>query len=360
MNTSSDNSSYDVFLCHNAKDKVEVRAIKQVLIDHGINAWMDEDGLLVGKSWYEQIFESIGTFRSIAVFIGAHGIGDIQKQEIENALRTFESEGKPVIPVILKGFRDANPDIPPFVEAQLISKMNWVDFNVGKRIALIRLIAGIKRTPPEDVVLCASDAYNRIPDPTLAKSYRSRFCIWWVLLHLVGFVAISLLSEFDITNTLTLVSVILTTLFILFFLLHTGFRQMSLEGIQADRIGIVFGILFGTAASVFIIQQASGPELLKSIGALATCIATGILAGAAGSWIFGAIASILAGFGAIVASSLAPWFSSAAEVGTEQLPTGVIWISLSVGTVIWAFLLAYILLSIFSHHQLFKSKTFLT
>lgn len=345
-----------VFLCHNSQDKSEVRIVRDILAENDIEAWLDEDELLVGHSWYEQIFNKIGDFSAMAVFIGPYGIGDVQKQEIRNALRNFEKQGKPVIPVILKGYHEAQPEIPPFIKDQLVDGINNVDFGIGRDIAIRRLVAGVRRVPPRSVELAPSDAADRLPDSGQAKRHRPLFRLAWIALHLIGFVAISLLSESSLAQPAALSGVLLVTSLILGGLLLSGRRQALYEGVPLDYTGAAIGFILGIIGSGLIIQQAPDQsELLKAIGALATATATGALAGSAGGWPAAIGGAIVASLGASGAAIAAPLFSIASEGAGPQIPTGMVWAALLVGTIVWATILSQFLIFLFSNYKLVRS-----
>ena len=76
-------SYFDVFLCHNDKDKPPVAAIEAKLRDNSINPFFDKLVLLPGRSILEKIESDFNQSMSCAVFIGPHGIGLIQKQKLK-------------------------------------------------------------------------------------------------------------------------------------------------------------------------------------------------------------------------------------------------------------------------------------
>ncbi len=45
-----ESGDYDVFMCHNSKDKPEVKVIGERLKEHGILPWLDESELRAGQA----------------------------------------------------------------------------------------------------------------------------------------------------------------------------------------------------------------------------------------------------------------------------------------------------------------------
>jgi HD superfamily phosphohydrolase len=129
--------TFDVFLCHNSKDKAEVKRIGVLLKKKGISPWLDEWELPPGSRWQKVLQEQIKNIKSVAVFIGADGVGPWQDIEIEAFLLEFVKKNCKVIPVILKGCL-VNPEIPPF-----LGSVTYVNFNMKQPNAINNLVWGI-------------------------------------------------------------------------------------------------------------------------------------------------------------------------------------------------------------------------
>jgi hypothetical protein len=128
---------FDVFLCHNGKNKPRVKEIGEKLKEQGILPWLDEWELCPGLSWQRLLEKQIRQIKSAAVFVGKDGIGPWQQQEIEAFLRQFVKRGCPVIPVLLPD-APRKPKLPIFLES-----MTWVDFRSQDPDPMERLIWGI-------------------------------------------------------------------------------------------------------------------------------------------------------------------------------------------------------------------------
>ena len=108
-------NSYDVFMCHNSEDKLEVRRIAMRLRSHGILPWLDEWELRPGLPWQQTLEEQIENIKSAAIFVGNSEIGPWQNMELNAFIRQFVQRQCPVIPVVLKtcGYCWRTPIIVP-------------------------------------------------------------------------------------------------------------------------------------------------------------------------------------------------------------------------------------------------------
>ncbi len=151
-------TSFDVFLCHNSKDKDEVKKVAEQLQAYAIRPWLDEWELPPGQPWQPLIEEQIKRIPSAAVFVGENDMGPWQKQETYALLNQFVQRGSPVIPVLLKT-ASGRPDLPPF-----LGNMTWVDFQKQQPDPLTQLIWGITGKKPD------SRAQQRTVDHTAPAS----------------------------------------------------------------------------------------------------------------------------------------------------------------------------------------------
>lgn len=138
------NNEFDVFLCHNIKDKVFIKKIGEQLKSLGIRPWLDEWELVPGRPWTHALEAQIENIHSVAVFVGPDGVGPWQRSEIDAYLRKFHSLGTPVIPVILPACEEA-PDIPVFLEG-----FQQVDFRKEEPNPYSQLVWGITGKKPEE------------------------------------------------------------------------------------------------------------------------------------------------------------------------------------------------------------------
>jgi hypothetical protein len=133
---------FDVFLCHNSKDKPSVRKLYNSLIERGVSPWFDEEHLRPGLPWQRELEATIPRIKSAAVIVGPHGQGPWQDIELESFLREFARRGCALIPVLLEDSGEA-PLLPLFLQA-----FTWVDFRKSLPDPWRGLIWGITGTRP--------------------------------------------------------------------------------------------------------------------------------------------------------------------------------------------------------------------
>lgn len=132
-----ESSDFDVFLCHNNRDKPEVKEIGMKLKEYGILPWLDEWNLRPGFPWQPALEEQIERIKAAAVFVGTSGVGPWQDIELRGFLQQFVARQCPVIPVILPDC-DKVPELPVFLQ-----NMTWVDFRKRDPDPIDQLIWGI-------------------------------------------------------------------------------------------------------------------------------------------------------------------------------------------------------------------------
>ncbi|MGO9515667.1 MAG: TIR domain-containing protein [Candidatus Korobacteraceae bacterium] len=130
-------NDYDVFLCHNSKDKEKVKAIGKRLKENGILPWLDVWDVRPGARWQDVLEQQLKSIKSVAVFIGPSGSGPWQDLEIQRILQHFAKHRQPIIPVILEG-RKGRPQFPGF-----LSLWHVVDMRQDEPDPIEQLIWGI-------------------------------------------------------------------------------------------------------------------------------------------------------------------------------------------------------------------------
>lgn len=134
---------FDVFLCHNSKDKPAVIEVAEQLKQRQIKPWLDIWELPPGRSWQASLEQQIDQIGAAAVFVGSSGFGPWQSEEIKVFLREFVSRQCPVIPVLLSDAPE-EPQLPLFLRDLI-----WVDFRIQQPDPMGQLIWGITGIKPE-------------------------------------------------------------------------------------------------------------------------------------------------------------------------------------------------------------------
>lgn len=117
---------YDVFLCHNTKDKQAVIKLGEQLKERGILPWLDIWEIRPGIRWQKELQRTIRSIKSAAVFIGPRSVGPWQELEVEAILREFAKRNRPIIPVIMKA-RKGRPRLPAFLDSWQLVDMRKPD-----------------------------------------------------------------------------------------------------------------------------------------------------------------------------------------------------------------------------------------
>ncbi|HLK61691.1 MAG TPA: TIR domain-containing protein [Chthonomonadaceae bacterium] len=120
---------FDVFLCHNSKDKPHVRRLKEKLDGEGLVCWMDEKALLPGDQFVPSLETIVSTVPAALVIVGANWMGRWQQQEYYALFQRFterqQREGERsfrLIPVLLPD-APLQPELPTFLQG-----IHWTDF----------------------------------------------------------------------------------------------------------------------------------------------------------------------------------------------------------------------------------------
>ena len=134
---------YNVFLCHNSKDKPIVRKLRDALKARGLRTWFDDDQLIPGRPWLEALEKAIESIGAAAVCVGPSDFGPWQNREMRAYIERFVRNKAAVIPVLLPGATET-PKLPVF-----LSPFTWVDLRDGlSEDGLHRLTCGIRGTAP--------------------------------------------------------------------------------------------------------------------------------------------------------------------------------------------------------------------
>jgi len=136
-------SQYDVFLCHNSKDKRAVDKIRELLQSRKITCFIDKHSLESFQDFEKQLEEAISQARSAAIFLGKSGWGSYQLKEID--LFTKKLTEYPNYRMGLVRLPGCPDDISIYLKGKLsgIKAYHWVDFYQEDVDPIEKLIEGI-------------------------------------------------------------------------------------------------------------------------------------------------------------------------------------------------------------------------
>ena len=222
-----------VFLCHSSQDKPAVRELYHRLRDEGLEPWLDEENLLPGQNWQEEIPKAVQSSDAVIVFLSNNSVskaGYVQK-EIKYALDIADEQPEGAIFII--PLRLEKCEVPN--RLRHLHYVDWFDEAGYKRLkrALQKRIKELQESdktlnrssepayspsipskrPPTET---ASPSQTRIPQQTshplkrnLMASFRDP--IWQMIGALVAIIALvwSVYANKDVPDSAT-VSGILT------------------------------------------------------------------------------------------------------------------------------------------------------
>jgi GUN4-like/TIR domain len=134
-----DYSQFDVFLCHNSKEKPQVEEIREQLKARQIYAFLDKYDFEPFRPWQKQLEEIIPRIKSAAVFLGPSGVGSWEDMEMSEFLQEFVERDLRMGLVILPGCPDKLVEEVP----RWLKKFHRVDFRQTTPDPMNQLIWGI-------------------------------------------------------------------------------------------------------------------------------------------------------------------------------------------------------------------------
>jgi proteasome lid subunit RPN8/RPN11/uncharacterized ubiquitin-like protein YukD len=125
-----------IFLCHSSKDKKIVRDLYNRLRNDGFHPWLDEEELLPGQDWNQEIIKAVRSSDIVIVCLSEKSVnkaGYVQK-EIKHALDVADEQ--PEGGIFLIPLKLEECEVP-----QRLSKWQWVNFfeNEGYKRLLLAL-----------------------------------------------------------------------------------------------------------------------------------------------------------------------------------------------------------------------------
>jgi hypothetical protein len=111
-----------VFLCHATKDKPAIRALYRHLAAEGADVWLDEEKLLPGQNWQDEISRAVKESDVVIICLSHNSItkeGYVQK-EIKYALDTAEEKPEGTIYIIPVKLEDC-------VVPQRLNNLQWAN-----------------------------------------------------------------------------------------------------------------------------------------------------------------------------------------------------------------------------------------
>ena len=173
-----------VFLCHGSEDKVEVRNLYRKLRDDGADPWLDEENLLPGQRWQDEIPKAVQNSDVALICLSEHSTrrdGYIQ-EEIRFALDIAERQREQIflIPVKLEECQ-----VPP-----RLKDYQWV--NLREEKGYQRLIRALQQCANRLAVQMpkSSGTYTFVTKSTSRLTRRQLVTYWGAFVAVLGFIAL--------------------------------------------------------------------------------------------------------------------------------------------------------------------------
>lgn len=148
--------SLRVFICHSSDDKSIVRDVSRKLRAEGIEPWLDEEDLLPGQDWNQEITQAVRSSDTVIVCLSQGSInkrGYVQK-EIKYALDVADEQPDGTIFLIPVKLEECN--IP-----ERLRRWQWV--NLQEQGSFEKLVRALRiRAESIGIVIVDSDRELRI------------------------------------------------------------------------------------------------------------------------------------------------------------------------------------------------------
>ena len=111
-----------VFLCHSSEDKPAVRELYRQLLSDGFDPWFDEENLIGGQEWEEEIFKAVRSADVVVVCLAKHWVNSAgyTQKEIKLALDVADEQPEGAIFIIPLRLDDC--DVP-----KRLGRWQWVN-----------------------------------------------------------------------------------------------------------------------------------------------------------------------------------------------------------------------------------------
>lgn len=139
---------HNAFLCHNSQEKDKVQEIRDRLLHRGIYGWLDKYDFRPFIPWQSQLEAILSEIQSVAIFIGASGVGPWASIEMSEFMVEFATRKIPIGLVRLPGcpndLQRLNPPVPRFLK-----HFHWIDFRESDPDPIDQLVWGITGQRPQ-------------------------------------------------------------------------------------------------------------------------------------------------------------------------------------------------------------------
>jgi hypothetical protein len=130
-----------VFLCHSSADKASVRALYARLAKDGIDPWLDEEKLIAGQKWQEEIPAAVKASDAVVVCMSKSSIGKAGYVQKEIGFALDVAQEQPEGSIFLIPARLEECDVP-----NRLRDYHWVNLYEESGYARLMLALNARAT----------------------------------------------------------------------------------------------------------------------------------------------------------------------------------------------------------------------
>lgn len=109
-----------LFISYARKDINPVKKIKRELAKRGFSIWFDEDSIIGGRKWEEEIYDAIDNCSALILM---QSPSSVSSEWVDIEWRRAKSKNKPIIPALVYAFDPAENPVP---------EIQWINFTQYK------------------------------------------------------------------------------------------------------------------------------------------------------------------------------------------------------------------------------------
>lgn len=156
----TDNYKDKVFLCHSSGDKELVRQLNKKLKSHGIKTWLDEDDIIGGMVWEEEIAKAVKYCQIVLVCLSNNSISKTGFINKETKFALDRADEQPEGKIYLIPVRLDECEVP-----SRLSRWQWIDlFKEGGYEKLLRSLPSVWQSKDNSDLLVVADVNYGLSD----------------------------------------------------------------------------------------------------------------------------------------------------------------------------------------------------
>jgi hypothetical protein len=156
----AENYKEKVFLCHSSDDKEIVRQLNRKLKSHGIKTWLDEDDIIGGMLWQDEIEKAVKYCQIVLVCLSNNSVSKTGYLNKEIKFVLDRADEQPEGKIYLIPVRLDDCEVP-----HRLSKWQWIDlFKDGGYEKLLKSLPSIWQSKDNSDLLLVSELDYKLAD----------------------------------------------------------------------------------------------------------------------------------------------------------------------------------------------------